>query len=390
MMNTFTEDWLEGRLVDVVRPDSPIGYGIVQPGLYVRDGVPVLAIRDMANPSVRNAHRSSQDIEAAYRRSRVAAGDVLISVKGTTGRIGLVPDGFVGNISRDVARVRLRPEHNPRYWFQLLQSTRAQQVLQLAAVGSTRQELSIGTLKILGFFYPSKPEQDRIAEVLSDVDRLIAALALTLSKKSAIKHGMARELLTGATRLPGYSQPWLECPLGDLATISKGQQLGRAQMDAQQTVPVWNGGVVPSGFTSSANVNRSVVTISEGGNSCGWVGRPGGPFWLGGHCYALDPRDAVRTVGFLYHALKHREPSIMALRVGSGLPNIQKKRLAGFAVDVPTDADEATAIARVLDDVDAELKVLASRLDKARLVKEGMMQELLSGQIRLPVVEAIS
>jgi type I restriction enzyme S subunit len=80
----------------------------------------------------------------------------------------------------------------------------------------------------------------------------------------------------------------------------------------------------------------------------------------------------------------------MSLRVGSGLPNIQKKRLSDFVVSVPTDTDEAVAIADVLDAADDELDTLRSRLAKVRAIKNGMMQELLTGRTRLPVTEAVT
>jgi type I restriction enzyme S subunit len=330
-------------------------------------------------PSIQKVHRSAPSIEAAYKRSRVTGGDVLVSVKGTTGRIGIVPEGFVGNISRDVARLRLNEEHDPTYWFQMLQAPAAQRTLQQAAVGSTRQELSIGTLKMLTFPFPNRREQERIAAILSDVDHLIGALERLLAKKQAAKQAMSQLLLFGKVRLPGFVQPWVERSISDIALIAKGKQLGRAEMDATERVPVWNGGVEPSGFTSSANVRRPVVTVSEGGNSCGWVGRPEGGFWLGGHCYALDPRGEGHTVGFLYHRLKSVESQIMALRVGSGLPNIQKTRLAEFRISTPTDPKEAAELTAVLDDADSEIRLLRRRLEKASRVKVAMTQELLPG-----------
>jgi len=368
----------------VARADAPIGYGIVQPGPYVRDGIPVLAIRDLTSPSAKTAHRSAPGIEAAYRRSRVVGGDILVSVKGTIGRIGIVPEHFKGNISRDIARVRLRDEHAPRFWLQLLQSTNSQRTMELAAVGTTRQELSIGTLKTLRFRFPAKSAQEQIAAALYHSDDLIAALEAFITKKWAVRQGMMQQLLTGKMRLPGFSRPWLRTTVGDIATINKGQQLGRASMDSQQSVPVWNGGIEPSGFTGLPNIIRPVVTVSEGGNSCGWVGRPRGAFWLGGHCYALEPKGPSHSTAYLYYALKANEHGIMSLRVGSGLPNIQKRSLRGFALCVPSDSHEAAAIAGVLDDMSADIDLLESRLDKARAIKQGMMQELLSGRTRLP------
>ncbi len=377
--------WTEASLFNVAKPDAPIGYGIVQVGPYDRGGVPVIAIRDLLKPSVEGVHRSSRRIESQYTRSRVTGGDVLISVKGTTGRIGLVPEGFEGNISRDVARIRLRETHDPRYWLHLLRSDEAQQRLQLAAVGTTRQELSIGTLKNVRFKYPNRAEQSRIADVLSDVDELTDSLGRSIAKRRDFKRAMALELMTGHARLLRSSQEWHTLSLDELATLNKGEQLGRVDMDPMGSVPVWNGGVEPSGFTTVPNVRRRVVTVSEGGNSCGWVGMPAGAFWLGGHCYALEPRDRRLSIAFLYQALKFRETEIMALRVGSGLPNIQKTRLREFRLEVPRSFDEATEIEQKLDVVDGEVRALEAKLHKVLAIKQGMIQRLIGGELALAV-----
>jgi type I restriction enzyme S subunit len=93
------------------------------------------------------------------------------------------------------------------------------------------------------------------------------------------------------------------------------------------------------------------------------------------------PRDIDN--GFLYHTLKGKQSEIMGLRVGSGLPNVQRTALAGFKVDVPADPHEQTAIAEVLTDMDAELTAQERRREKARALKQAMMQELLTGKTRL-------
>jgi type I restriction enzyme, S subunit len=228
-------------------------------------------------------------------------------------------------------------------------------------------------------------EQRAVASALTECDEMIASLERVIEKKRAIKQGLMQQLLYPRTRLSGFDEPWLDRPITDVALVRKGTQLGRAAMDPGQSFPVWNGGIEPSGFTSKPNVERDVVTVSEGGNSCGWVGRPKGPFWLGGHCYALEPKPAGHSVSFLFHRLKLAEQQIMALRVGSGLPNIQRRRLTAFVVSMPTDPAEASAIAKVLDEADQELALLEIRLTKARAIKAGMMQQLLTGRTRLPV-----
>ncbi len=229
---------------------------------------------------------------------------------------------------------------------------------------------------------PTLAEQEAIAEALSDADALIEALEGLIAKKRLVKQGAMQELLIGKKRLPGFIGTANEKPLAEISQIEKGKQLNRDTLSLSATYPVWNGGREPSGYTNEWNTNKNMITISEGGNSCGFVNFIDTKFWLGGHCYTLKNIDNKVFKRYLYQYLKHREKDIMALRVGSGLPNIQKARFAGFEVYLPLK-DEQTAIAEILSDMDAEVAVLEGKLSKARLVKQGMMQELLTGRVRL-------
>ncbi len=375
------EDWEVRSLEEIADPKQPICYGIVQVGPFVSGGIPVLAIKNLNTDYRTNVHQCSPGIETPYARSRVRSGDVLISVKGTAGRVGIVPSHFAGNISRDLARIRLSDENVPEFWLQMLQSETAQRELSLATVGTTRLELSIGTLKQVRMPRPPSDEQRAIAATLSDVDGLIAALDKLIAKKRAIKQGAMQQSLTGRTRLRGFSGTWQSANLAKLVELSKGAQLNRSRLLADG-YPVWNGGVTPSGFTDDWNMRGNTITVSEGGNSCGFVGFLTEKFWCGGHCYGVENRDATLDLSFLYQALKFREKAIMALRVGSGLPNIQKERLLGFTIEYPA-ADEQRAIATVLSDMDVEIAALERRRNKTKTIKQGMMQVLLTGQVRL-------
>lgn len=98
-----------------------------------------------------------------------------------------------------------------------------------------------------------------------------------------------------------------------------------------------NGGIAPSGYYDNYNTEADTISISEGGNSCGYVQYNTSKFWSGGHCYTLRIKPtAVIATQFLFNFLKWKEPDIMALRIGSGLPNIQKKDLSKVCIIVPT------------------------------------------------------
>lgn len=209
----------------------------------------------------------------------------------------------------------------------------------------------------------------------------MTGLERVIAKKRLIKQGAMQDLLTARRRLPGFSGEWEVKRLIELAGIDKGLQLHSSQIGPSGDIPHYNGGVTPSGFAQEANRPAGTIIISEGGNSCGYVQLTDKPFWCGGHCYAISERAIDKM--FLFQALKNRQTEIMALRVGSGLPNIQKTSLAGFSLMMPRDPTEQQAIATVLSDMDAEIQTLESRLTKARAVKEGMMQNLLTGRVRL-------
>jgi len=128
---------------------------------------------------------------------------------------------------------------------------------------------------------------------------------------------------------------------------------------------------------------ENTITISEGGNSCGFVNYCKTKFWLGGHCYSLKITNTDLDKEFLYQFLKFKEKSIMNMRIGSGLPNIQKKNLNEFELFIPKDKSEQTAIAITLSDMDAEIESLEQKRDKYTILKQGMMQQLLTGRIRI-------
>lgn len=233
----------------------------------------------------------------------------------------------------------------------------------------------------------NKEEQKTIATALSDIDGLITNLDKLIAKKKNIKKGAMQQLLAppnkGGKRLPGFSGDWEEKIFSNFLIFNKGEQLNRSTLDDQNDYPVINGGIEPSGYTSEWNSEKDSITISEGGNSCGYVNKINTRFWSGGHCYTLQFNRDKLDADFLYHLLKYRERDIMALRVGSGLPNIQKARLYEFKIHLPKQLKEQNEIAVIFNDLTDEINQLEIKKSKLTSVKQGMMQELLTGKTRL-------
>ena len=127
--------------------------------------------------------------------------------------------------------------------------------------------------------------------------------------------------------------------LGEVTEIIKGQQVNGTDLLEHGEYYLMNGGTEPSGWLHIYNTEANTISISEGGNSCGYVQYNASRYWSGGHCYSLKILKPQETsVSYLYHFLKWQEENIMALRIGSGLPNIQKKDLLRFPVKLPSMA----------------------------------------------------
>jgi len=230
---------------------------------------------------------------------------------------------------------------------------------------------------------PALRQQKKIAEILSTWDKAIETTEKLLANAEAQKRALMQQLLTGKRRLKGFEGgEWRVRRLDAVATIRKGQQKSKMTLLEQGNYPVINGGVEPSGYTDEWNSDAGTITISEGGNSCGFVNLIKQPFWSGGHCYTLENIRVRRD--FLFHCLKFKEAEIMKLRVGSGLPNIQKRSISAVSVVIPTDREQRQ-IEEILNDVSFVTTAISNDMRKLCIEKRALMQQLLTGKKRVTV-----
>ena len=323
----------------------------------------------------------SWELFAEYKQkySYPKIGDILISCSGTIGRTVI----FNGQPSyfQDSNIVWINNDENillNQYLFYLYNIIKWK-----STESSTIARLYNDNIKNTKIYFPPLPEQEKIAGILSCWDDGIEKLSALIEKKKTQKKALMQQLLTGKHRLKGFSTQWDERYLVDLCDFNKGQQLNKADMLVNGRYPVLNGGVSYSGYTNDWNTKNNTITISEGGNSCGFVSFIKEKFWCGGHCYTVF--DIKTDIMFLYHLLKYNENNIMNLRVGSGLPNIQISSLYRFKVLVPSDFAEQNAIAEILSKADEEIELLNKKLEALKQEKKALMQQLLTGKIRVKV-----
>ena len=164
--------------------------------------------------------------------------------------------------------------------------------------------------------------------------------------------------------------------LKQLANIVKGDQINNNQLLSNGTYYMMNGGTLPSGYLDSYNVSENTISISEGGNSCGYVQFNKERFWSGGHCYTIQNVNPLIVENkYLYHYLKHKEKEIMNLRIGTGLPNIQKKDLENFTIFVPNLLIQRKNLA-LFEMLDEKICILNEELERLEKQKKYLLRNL--------------
>jgi type I restriction enzyme S subunit len=346
-----------------------------------------------------------EQTHASFRVSEIRGGDVLLNITGASiGRSAVATESLDGgNVNQHVCEIRLdKRRMDPMFVCSVLLSQLGQDQIASFQAGGNRQGLNFQQVGSITIPTPPLDEQRAIARVLADVTRLIVVVERLIAKKEAMKQGMMQQLLTGKTRLPGFSKPWREVNLGDVATMGSGGT-------PPSTMPRYYGGGIPwvsiSDMTSASKyVHVTEKTLSREGLSHS----PAKLYAVGVVLYAMYASlgECALPVGwmsssqailailpgseldreYLYYDLCSRKRQVKESGQQSTQSNLNAGMVRNFMLELP-EPEEQRAIAAVLASVDDELDLLKTRLHKAKAIKQGMMQELLTGRTRLPVME---
>lgn len=316
----------------------------------------------------------------------LAPGDFLISRSNTfekVGRVGVFRGGLE-HCSYPDLMMRFRPDCkkvNPEYLEMYLKSEAVVKFIREHATGTSgsMKKINQGTVESIPVVAPPVDVQVQIANTLAAWFQAIGKTERLIALKERLYSNKLLRLINTDHRSRIHET---HVVLEEIAVVWKGQQLNKDAMVDDGEYYVLNGGIGPSGKTTSWNCEANTVTISEGGNSCGFVNFNYAKFWCGGHCYALKNIRADVDRHYLFHYLKGRQDQIMSLRVGSGLPNIQKADVESFVVVLP-ELERQAAIARYLNALREEIAMLREYAGTLKTQKRGLMQKLLTGQWRV-------
>ena len=219
------------------------------------------------------------------------------------------------------------------------------------------------TLKI-----PKIEEKKKIVDFLEKIDKKIELLEKKLVLCRELELTIKNKIFNNETKNSFIK-------LNEICSIKKGKQLNKSDMIENGKYYVLNGGKEPSGYTNSWNVKENTITISEGGNSCGYVSFNSEKFYCGGHCYYLTFKTTDFDLNYLFHYLKYIEPKIMRLRVGSGLPNIQKGDVENINI-LKKEFGKQKEIGDFLESINIKISLILREKEELELFKKGLLQKM--------------
>jgi len=291
-----------------------------------------------------------------------------------TGKATALPGTLPVAIGREV--IIFRTNHSAVFFSYLLSTASYRKRTLVLARGTTIKHLYPATFESYRVAVPPPAEQLAITDALGDVDALIAGLERLIAKKRDIKQATMQQLLTGQTRLPGFSGEWASVQLGDLLDVCHGKNQHAVEVPDGPYPILATGGQI--GTASQPLHDLPSVLIGRKGT----INKPqymDKPFWTVDtlfYCDVCQPNSAK----FLYY--RFLMVDWMQYNEASGVPSLNARTIERIEIECP-DPVEQTAIATVLSDMDADLSALEARLAKTRAIKQGMMQELLTGRTRL-------
>jgi type I restriction enzyme S subunit len=374
-------DWEVKNLMECCTKIQDGNYGESYPKSheFLEFGIPFLTSKAIGKDGILN--ESKIDFISKEKHSELIKGhlnyeDVLFTNRGASvGAIGFVEEKICnGNIGPQLTLLRSKKDViQPKFLFQALKSEIVQRQIKSNDSGSAMNFFGIGETSKFKILLPqNQQEQIVIAKALSDADAYITSLKKLIEKKRQIKQGAMQELLKP-------KDGWELTNLGYLVEIKKGQLItDTTKIDGN--IPVIAGGKKPAYFHNKPNRGKNTITISGSGASAGYVSFHDYPIFAS-DCSTIEENHKI-SIHFVFYFLQLNQEKIYKMQTGGAQPHIHPSDLKPIQIAIPSK-DIQLSIANILIEMDKEIVCLEGKLKKAKYIKDGMMQNLLTGKIRI-------
>lgn len=404
-VGVIPEDWEVKNVSESCLIKARIGWQGLKKSEYMSSGDYLLITgTDFDNGQV-NWKSCAYVSKARYEQDsniKIRPQDILISKDGTIGKVaylGMIPKAGTLNSGIFVIRANDR-KIDQVFLSKIFMSFYFEEFLNRLVAGSTINHLYQKDFVKFCFPLPNSEEQVAIAAALSDVDSLISALTKKIEKKKAIKQGLMQQLLTGKKRLPGFNDKWKSMLLGDIAEVKDGthQTPKYVKSGGKPFYSVEN--VTADDFknvkhisleehkalTSNYRIEKGDVLMTRIGSigCCKYVDWDvDASFYVSLALLKINEKYDSKFISYLSNIKSFKEEVMLNSLVFAIPQKINLGNISLIKVYIPTSKAEQTAISNILSDCDSEIAALEEKRDKYKEIKQGMMQQLLTGKIRL-------
>ena len=410
-VGVIPEEWETAVLGDKT---EKVGSGITPTGgerVYKHEGRPFMRSQNVGWGTLLLDDVAFIDdaTHARFPDTEIRVEDVFLNITGASIGRSALADARIrgGNVNQHVCIIRAQQTKlYPRFLNYCLLSETGQRQIDSFQAGGNRQGLNFAQVRSISIGLPPLPEQRAIATALIDVDALLGALDRLIAKKRDIKQAAMQQLLTGQTRLPGFHGEWEALKMSEKSTLKarigwqglttaeylrSGEYYLVTGTDFIDGRVNWSSCCFVAAFryVQDSNIQlkpRDILLTKDGTiGKVGFVDSLPAPATLNSGVFVIRPKGDAYDPLFFYHVLTSRifEDFLNKLQAGSTISHLYQKDFVTFSFFAPVTLAEQTAIAAVLSDMDAELAALGQRREKTRALKQGMMQELLTGKTRL-------
>lgn len=378
---------------------------------FSNEGFAMVRVTDIktGNLNLDSTLKVSESVYFNFTRNyKPKRGDIVLARVGSYGVSSFVETSEPFCMGQNT--VVIEPKTINRYLYYILNSKETKRQIEDESFGTGYKSLSLKNIKELKIPLPPLPEQQAIAEVLSDVDALITSLDQLITKKRNIKQGTMQLLLTGKKRLAGFSGEWTAELLPKVCWFQEGPGLRQWQFthEGMKVINVTN---LEKGYLNLDRTDRHIslqefnnmykhfeiddkdIVIASSGNSYSKVAvvrKQDLPLLMNTSVIRFKPLNSL-NYDYLLAFLKSKDfkDQIDLMITGGAQPNFGPAHLKKIEIPLPPTKEEQKAIAQILSEMDAEIEALETQRDKYKAVKQGMMQELLTGKTRLPVAKEV-
>ncbi len=384
--NPIPEGWKISELQNL----STIIDSLHQTPKFSDDGYPMVRVTDIkqGNLNLKNTLKVTEDIFKVFTKNYLPRkNDIVLSRVGSYGVNSYVSTDEPFCMGQNT--VVINPKIDNKYLFYILNSNEIRNQIEFESFGTGYKSLSLKNIKELSIPYTTNnEEQTAIAQVLSDTDELISSLEKLIEKKKLIKQGTMQLLLTGKKRLPVFSGKWeiktileiTDCLDNLRIPLNESQRL---EMKGEYPYCGANGIL---DYINRYVIDDDIILIAEdGGYFDEYAYRPiayriEGKCWVNNHAHILKAKKGFDQ-SFLFYSLVHKD---IQSYISSGTrAKLNRSELNKIEIYMPVDEVEQNSIGEILNEMDSEIESHEQKLNKYKSIKQGMMQNLLTGKIRL-------